>query len=693
MNDPSTKSNRLSRESSAYLRSAAHQAIDWYPWTKEAFSRAEREGKPVLLDIGASWCHWCHVMDEGTYGVAEISSYIDTNFIAVKVDRDERPDVDSRYQKAVSAMTGQGGWPLTVFLDASGRPFYGGTYFPPRQTGDMPGFLEVLKRIHSYYTTRESEREEVARSIAEAISSPERYDEENVGSAEVRAALFKIVEEADTVNGGFGYAPKFPHTSAIELLMTQLSRGRKDAHAPLKLTLDSMLAGGIHDHLGGGFHRYSTDEKWIVPHFEKMAYDNAGLLKNYVHAFQITGDREYMTTAEGTAAFLTTTLGGEEGFYSSQDADASPGDDGDYWTWSPAELSATLEGDEKRVAELYFHIHGMAEMHRKDRHVLYRAMSADEISGKTGIGREAVGKLLNSAREKMLAARTARPTPLVDKSIFGNWNGMVASALSEYYRVAGGRAVIDSVRRGVMNFIGKAYSPGKGFCHTIGGNGIWGMLDDQVNMLHAALDLFELTSDPSLAGIVKNAAVLVEGYRSGAGGLNDVDESVYSGEKIGLSDARSVPVYDTPAQSPNSSAALLLQRVAAVFDDGKAAEGARKTVCAVAPSCLTSGAYASSIFLAVDQMVNEIPVVVVVGSGSDVRLAELAGAAGRVYLPGKETVLVDVDCADAGVYPATIQSMIQKARESGRPLAYSCRGRSCSLPIEDPEKLTAALGQ
>lgn len=681
------KTNRLASERSTYLRSAAQQTVDWYPWTSEAFNRAREEKKPVLLDIGASWCHWCHVMDEGTYENEEISSYINGHFIAVKVDRDERPDVDARYQRAVNAMTGQGGWPLTVFLDDAGRPFYGGTYFPPTASGEMPGFLELLGRIHSYYTERTVEREEVARSIVEASTARERYEEEDVGGAEVRAAALKILEEADLRNGGFGYAPKFPHTPAIELLLQLYSRGRKEARDPICLTLDGMLAGGIHDQVGGGFHRYSTDEKWIVPHFEKMAYDNAGLLRNYVHAWQLFGNTEYGATARDIAGFIGSTLSGPEGFYASQDADALPGDDGDYWTWSPSELAEVLEGDERKAATLRYHIHGMAEMHRSDRHVLFRAMNLDEIAGSLGMEQMQVADLIESARSKMLERRSKRQRPAVDSTVFGGWNGMLASSFFEYSRTFADDAASLRAKEAVDRYIRDAFSMEKGFRHTASDHGVWGLLEDQVHMLHAVIDLFETCSEPDAAKVIGRATHLLEGYKSPAGGLSDMDPSVYSGENIGLSNAATVPLYDSPSQSPVAAGAHLLLRVASLFEDESAAQSARSIVRAVAPACVASGAYAASIFAVLDLVVNSIPMIVVAGSRSNPAMEKLIGAAGGLYLPGKETVLIDTDVADAGTYSGTMQSIISKSREAGRPLAFSCVGRSCSLPVEKPEDL------
>lgn len=632
-------------------------------------------------------------MDEGTYADDRIASLISKHYIAVKVDRDERPDVDARYQKAVSAMTGQGGWPLTVFLDDRGRPFYGGTYFPPVSTGDMPGFADLIERIHNYYTTRKDEREEVARSVMGAVSAHDRFDEEDVGSAEIRACLMKIAEEADMRNGGFGYAPKFPHVSALEFLMALHARGNKEAQGRVRLTLDRMQAGGIHDQLGGGFHRYSTDEKWIVPHFEKMAYDNAGLLRNYVHAYQIFGDEEYARTARGIVHFVKDSLSCEEGFCSSQDADAAPGDDGDYWTWSPVELSSVLEGKELRVAESYYHVRGMAEMHRKDRHVLFRAMDFNSLSAEIGATQQETAALLESASRKMLDSRTGRQQPAVDRTVFGSWNGMMASAFFDYSRCFGDKIALDLSGRSVRRYLKSSFSAESGFGHTQRQDSIRGLLEDQVHMLHASLDLFEMESEQSARDVACMSADLLESYRSPAGGLYDAAPAIYNGEEIGLSSSRNTPIYDSPSQSPNAAAALLLQRVGAVLEDENAMKLAGSIIRSVAPQLVSSGAYGASIFIALDQMVNGVPVIVVVGSAADQSFSTLSEMAGRIYLPGKETVLIDTDAASADSYSSTMQSMIARSREAGRPLAFSCIGKSCSMPVDSPAALKRLVSE
>ena len=346
--------NRLHGQPSAYLKSAAHQPVAWHPWGPEALERAQQEDKPILLDIGAVWCHWCHVMDRESYENQEVAQLINQNFVPIKVDRDERPDIDARYQAAVSAISGQGGWPLTAFLTPQGKPFFGGTYFPPDDLYGRPGFKRVLASIAANFHTRRQEIEENAQKLTDALSRAELF----AGARRdcTPTVVDAIVESAsklfDVRYGGFGSAPKFPHPTTLELLLEQYQASREPYLLTIvSTTLDRMAGGGVYDQLAGGFHRYSVDQRWHVPHFEKMAYDNSELLKSYLHGYQVTGNSFYREVAEGIIAWVDATLSDRErgGFYASQDADYSLEDDGDYFTWTLEEVRARLMEVMKRA--------------------------------------------------------------------------------------------------------------------------------------------------------------------------------------------------------------------------------------------------------------------------------------------------------------------------------------------------------
>ena len=453
-----TTLNSLSRASSSYLRSAMHQPIQWHEWGPEAFETARREDKPMLLDVGAVWCHWCHVMDRESYDDPEIAAIVNTHFVAVKVDRDERPDIDTRYQAAVQAVSGQGGWPLTAFLTSDGKPFYGGTYFPPQDGYGRPSFRRVLLSIANAYKEKHGDVVEQAAMVENAIAQSEAFAGRSARiSANAITAIYDSAQKMfDPRNGGFGSAPKFPHPSALDLLIERYGRskqaelrsaGQQGAAVPTQdsalrqlivTTLEHMALGGVYDQLAGGFHRYSVDERWIVPHFEKMSYDNSELLKNYVHAYQATGQRFFAEVAQDIIRWMDEWLSDRDrgGFYGSQDADINMDDDGDYFTWTVDETKAVLSEEETQAACLRYDINEVGEMHHNPaKNVLYVRASIDEISKRMNITAERVSELLVSASTKMYAARLKRPTPYIDKTVYVGWNSLCISAYLEAAKV------------------------------------------------------------------------------------------------------------------------------------------------------------------------------------------------------------------------------------------------------------------
>src|SRR5580700_3188815 len=401
-----TTLNSLARASSAYLRSAMHQPIQWHEWGEEAFAAAQHENKPMLLDIGAVWCHWCHVMDRESYDDPEVAAIVNEHFIAVKVDRDERPDIDSRYQAAVSAVSGQGGWPLTAFLTPDGKPFYGGTYFPPSDGYGRPSFKRVLLSIANAYKEKNGDVMEQAKLVESTIAQAESFAGRSgrISASVITAIQQSALDMFDPQHGGFGHAPKFPHPSVLDLLIEQYARHHDDTlRNVIVATLEHMANGGVYDQLAGGFHRYSVDERWVVPHFEKMCYDNSELLKNYVHAYQATGSEFFANVARDIIRWMDEWLSDRErgGFYASQDADISMDDDGDYFTWTLEEARAVLTADEGKVVVLRYDINEIGEMHHNPaKNVLYVRASIEEIAQRLSISPERVKQLLDAAKKK-----------------------------------------------------------------------------------------------------------------------------------------------------------------------------------------------------------------------------------------------------------------------------------------------------
>src|SRR3984957_19202239 len=460
----STTLNSLARASSAYLRSAMHQPIQWHEWGPEAFAAAQRDNKPMLLDIGAVWCHWCHVMDRESYDDPEIAAIVNEHFIAMKVDRDERPDIDSRYQAAVQAVSGQGGWPLTAFLTPDGKPFYGGTYFPPNDGYGRPSFRRVLLSIANAYKEKNADVVEQAAMVENAIAQSESFAGRD---GRITRSLVDAVEESafkmfDARHGGFGQAPKFPHPSALDLLIEREARdARVGTGTPARpaapaasvslstlilTTLEHMASGGGYDQLACGFHRYSVDERGVVPHFEKMCYDNSELLKNYVHAYQATGSEFFASVGRDIIRWMDEWLSDRDrgGFYASQDADINMDDDGDYFTWTLDEARAVLTEEETQAAALHYDIGEIGEMHHNPaKNVLFVRASIDEIAGRMNLSPEKVSAMLVSAKKKLYAARLLRPTPYIDKTVYVGWNSLCISAYLEAAKVLR----LDDVRR------------------------------------------------------------------------------------------------------------------------------------------------------------------------------------------------------------------------------------------------------
>src|SRR5207302_1551436 len=572
-----TTLNSLSRASSSYLRSAMHQPVQWHQWGEEAFAEARRENKPMLLDIGAVWCHWCHVMDRESYDDPAIAAIVNDHFVAVKVDRDERPDIDSRYQAAVQAVSGQGGWPLTAFLTPDGKPFYGGTYFPPNDQWGRPSFKRDLASIASAYLEKHADVNEQSKMVEQAISQAESFLGRNGRfSPSVIASIVKsVLGMFDERNGGFGQAPKFPHPGALDLLIGEYARtGDERLKHVIVTTLEHMAKGGMYDQLAGGFHRYSVDERWVVPHFEKMCYDNSELLKNYVHAYQVTGSEFFAEIARDIVRWMDEWLSDREhgGFYASQDADYSMDDDGDYFTWTHDEMKAVLSEQEAAVAGLHYDINEIGEMHHNPaKNVLYVRAPVEEIARRLGVPLDRVETVLRSAKEKMYAARLKRPTPYVDKTVYVGWNAMCVSA----YLLAARTLKLDGPQhfalRSLDRLLAEGWSAENGLVHVIAysdpaaqSRRVAGLLDDYAFTAIACLDAYETTSDLSYFNFARRIAdAMVDRFFDPvSGGFFDTEKRVGGEQKfLGVLGTRRKPFQDSPTPAGNSVAAIVLQRL------------------------------------------------------------------------------------------------------------------------------------
>ena len=667
--------NRLASSPSPYLSSAAHQPVDWHPWGPEPFALARETKRPILLDIGAVWCHWCHVMDGESYEDHGLARFLNDHFICIKVDRDERPDVDARYQRAVQALTGQGGWPLTAFLTADGDVFYGGTYFPPESLHGRPSFREVLSEISRIHRDEQgrvaASTEAIRRVLAESL------DESNAADPSVallESAAADLTKHFDPRNGGFGRSPKFPHPAGVTFLLDRWhSTGADSFREMAHRTLLGMARGGFHDQLGGGFHRYSVDAQWIVPHFEKMAYDNAELLKAYLDGHAALGDPYLAEVALGVVGWLRETLADPDGGYgASQDADVGLHDDGDYFTWTATEASAVLTDEEFEVAAAHYDIGTAGEMHHDPaKNVLWVAESVASISRRTGRSEAETANLLALAQEKLRAARRLRSAPFVDPTRYANWNGMLTGAMLRAGAQLGDARARDHALRSLERLRREAPADDT-VTHRAGTPDRF--LDDQVQVAAAALDAFEITGRRSwLEWAERLMARVWRDYRDEAGGgLFDLPRGV-GGE--GLLPTPAKPVQDSPTPSANGVAALNSARLAALLDSKEWRARHADLVRVFGGQAAGLGLFGATFLLALGWAVLPVTHLVIIGAEGDAEADRMHRRALSTFIPRRAVHRLFDDSADVPLPPA-LRAMVTGAS----PRAYACQNETCQTP-------------
>lgn len=669
--------NRLDQSTSAYLQSAAHQPIDWHEFGPEAFERAKKEDKPILLDIGAVWCHWCHVIDRESYDDPEIAELINRYYVAVKVDRDQRPDVDMRYQQVVQALSGQGGWPLTGFLTWDGRLIYGGTYFPPHV------MKSLLEKIQAMYHERKgdifNDGDVLTDALAKSRNARDRDQlkdvaEKETGHAPLSDELADNVTASakqlfDPVHGGFGLQPKFPHYSTLELLIARQFRRPDDKLSEIiNKTLTAMGKGGIYDQVAGGFHRYSVDRIWHVPHFEKMAYDNAEALRVYAQAYRLTGDGFYREIAEGIADWVMRDLADTEngGFYASQDADISLDDDGDHFTWTPDEVRQILTEEEAKVVIRHYNMTDAGDMHeRPGRNVLMVHFPLDQIAGEQGVSEADARALLESAKAKMLTHRLQHRTiPYIDRTLYANWNGMFIAAFIEAGDLLDHDLWRNVALRSLERMLKEFYSPESGFQHTAG---IEGMLDDQAQMLLALLAAYQSTCRKDYLAAAEELAGFIAGHFEDAelGGFFDVRETE---DAIGLLKFRRKPVEDTPSISANAAMLQGLLQLDLITEKPEYRQKAERSL-RFFRDFEARGIYVSSLTVALDRYLHP-PLKIELAGDHEL----LADKARRVFYPGK-------------VMAWRPEAPVEK------PEARVCIGTQCLAPVTNPDTLADEVGR
>jgi uncharacterized protein YyaL (SSP411 family) len=703
-------SNALGNTASSYLRSARHQPVQWHPWGEAAFSRAQAEDKPILLDIGAVWCHWCHVMDRESYEDPEMAKLINEHFVAVKVDRDERPDVDARYQAAVSAISSQGGWPLTAFLTPDGRPYFGGTYFPREDRYGRPGFGRVLLTMAQVWRERKDEALESAASVMAAIEQNESFSgpDGDVSLGLVDKIAGSILSQFDPRHGGFGSQPKFPHPAALDLLLEMaMTRDNAEAREAFITTLEKMAQGGVYDQLAGGFHRYSVDERWVVPHFEKMLYDNSELLRNYVHGFQSFVREDFLETAKEIIGWLDCTMTDRErgGFFASQDADIDLDDDGDYFTWTLDEARVALTEDELAIASRYYDIGELGDMHHNPaKNVLHVRLTREEVATDAGKSTDDVRPLLALARRKLLTARELRPAPFIDRTLYTGWNAMAVTAYLETARVLRMDTARDFALLTLRRLLAEAWDGGENLYHVIAypefrnadappREKIAGTLDDYAFTIHACIDAWFASGkmDFYFAAQKLADAMIARFYDRTAGAFYDSAIPADGVVLLGALSARRKPLQDSPTPAGNPTAAAALLRLETLSGRKEHRQVAEHTLAAFAGIVEHFGLHAGSYGLALERLLLDPIQVIVVGSGPEA--ARLEAVAVARYAVNKTVMRVAPFRLVPGGIPEGLAEMLLGVPAPSGAAVYAivCKGHSCLPPVTDAEALLAAL--
>jgi hypothetical protein len=686
--------NRLANETSPYLLQHADNPVDWYPWGEAAFARAHAEDKPILLSVGYSACHWCHVMAHESFENEAIAARMNEWFVNIKVDREERPDIDGVYMTALQAMTGSGGWPMTVFMTPEGQPFYTGTYFPPEDSHGRPGFPRVLEALHEAWLNDRDQVTSQAQGISDhlqaAVNRVQVSDTPPLITPELPAqAVAQMRQAFDPIWGGFGGAPKFPSPGNLEFLLAYAVRDRGgDAEEPaalemVLLTLQRMYQGGMYDHIGGGFSRYSVDERWLVPHFEKMLYDNAQLARVYLHAFQLSEQPFYASVVEDTLNYLgREMLDPEGGFYSAQDAD-SEGIEGKFFVWTVDEVRAVL-GDEE--AELFCEWHGVTDEgnfrdpHHPEfgtRNVLSAWRDPREVADKYGLGLEELEDSLDEMREKLYIERERRVKPGLDDKVLTSWNGLVLAAFAEAARVLSDERYREVAEANAAFVLKNLWRDGR-LLHTYkaGQAKVDGMLEDYAYYGLGLVELYKLTGDLSHLEWAKELleAILARFHDDERGGF--FETSTDAAELL----LRQKSTFDAATPSGNGAAALLALWLSRYYARPEWEEVAEEVLGLVSDQLLHAPTGFGTSWQCIEFLLSPHHELAIVGTPS--AREPLEAEAASHFLP-----YLLIAPADVGRGLPLLEG-----RDSGYgALAYVCEDMVCQLPVATVEALNAQL--
>jgi len=666
------------------------------PWGEAALERARKENRPILLDIGAAWCHWCHVMDRESYEDPETAALINELFVPVKVDRDERPDVDARYQRAVQTMTGHGGWPLTAFLTPDGEVYYGGTYFPPEDAYGRPSFRRVLREVARIWNEEPDRARDAVRGIRDRLSAYARAETEagEVSADLVPQTIEEFAREFDFRFGGFGTAPKFPNPGGLALILDYtLGTGIPWARRMVVETLDAMARGGIYDQVGGGFHRYSVDARWIIPHFEKMSYDNGPLLDVYARAAAAFDNNRYRDVAADIVAHyfdIVPDLLETQSFPASQDADIGPDDDGSYWTWTHAEMSAAL-GDETLVpfAARFYGLNDPAGSMHLDpsRHVLFQAVSVPELAEQFGLDEHTCSERLQEIRRRLKRARDERPRPSIDDSRYSGWNALLVSGFLAAARYANVTRAADAALRVLDRVWRDGFDDNLGVVHRVEDPQSGEYLEDQAYVANALIDAFEFTQQQQyLDACVRLVQLTRRRFATESGAYSD--RPLDADAPVATLREPQFPIADSPTPAANGVLAIVLLRLAALLHDDALHRAAHEILNAFGATARRLGAGAPTYMRAVAWATEPVTTVVIVGEG-DAERDPLFRAALGTYRPRMVIRRFAAGNVDMDVLPPELRSMVT----SESPRAYVCVGNTCRRPVESVSDLLATLAE
>ncbi|HEX8316895.1 thioredoxin domain-containing protein [Longimicrobium sp.] len=680
--------NRLANETSPYLLQHQDNPVDWYAWGPEALERARAEDRPILLSVGYSACHWCHVMEHESFEDPATAAIMNEHYVNIKVDREERPDIDSIYMSAVQQMTGHGGWPMTVFITPGGAPFYGGTYYPPEPSHGLPSFRQILLAVAEAWRERRADVDQSAEHMAEALreSGELRATAGTLDPSILDRAYRSLASRFDSAWGGMAGAPKFPQPLTLEFLLRTWKRtGNADAMRFLDVTLRRMAAGGMYDHVGGGFARYSVDAHWLVPHFEKMLYDNALLARLYTHAWQATGDDAHRTVAEDVLAWVTREMTSPEGgFYSALDAD-SEGEEGKFYVWTPGEIDSIVGVEDGALVRAYY---GVTEAGNFEGHnILHAWRTMDEVAAEQGVSVERLQDALDRARPRLYEERAKRVWPGRDDKVLTSWNAMMLHAFAEAARAFESHEYRRIAITSAEFLVGRLRTEDGRLARTYkdGRAKIPGFLEDHALLAEALVAVYETTWDERWLREARTLAdqVLQSFWDEEQGIFYD---TAADAEQLVI---RPRDLFDNATPSGNSAAVNALLRLAELVGDERYSRVARRVLQSLADTMARVPAGFGHLLSALDFHLATPAEVAFVGTPGEAETDAMLRVVGRAYLPNTVTALRR---ADEGGDEELIPLLRGRTAREGRATAYVCERFACQQPVTDPAALAAQLG-